>query len=70
MAVDINKPIYLFDQLCNMWNEYDYSTIRFEIMGDIIPTLTNNFAGIGTRDINDNGIIAIQKIYKKTFIGR
>lgn len=28
---------------------------------------TNNFAGIGTRQINSDGISAITDLYKKTF---
>jgi hypothetical protein len=31
------------------------------------PTLTPNFAGIGTRNINQNGIEAIRDVYENTF---
>jgi len=34
----------------------------FEIYENI-PKLTNKFAGIGTRDINDNGINAIVDLF-------
>jgi len=28
---------------------------------------TENFAGIGTRNLNDDGLQAIKNVYKKTF---
>ena len=31
------------------------------------PTLTKNFAGIGTQEINENGIKAIRSVYEQTF---
>lgn len=60
MAVDNNKPIFVFDQPSDVWHTYDYTNNKFEDIGDLIPKLTHNFAGIGTRDINDNGINAIK----------
>jgi len=62
MAVDNNKPIFTFDQPSGMWYNYEYTTNKFESIGDLIPKLTYNFAGIGTRDISENGINAIKQI--------
>ena len=62
-AVDNKKPIYLFEQDDNQWYYYDYESDMFEIY-EYVPKLTENFAGIGTRDINDNGIRAILNLFK------
>ena len=53
VAVDHKKPIYFFEQNDNQWYYYDYESDRFEIYEEI-PKLTEKFAGIGTREINDN----------------
>jgi hypothetical protein len=66
MSVDNKKSTFVFDQNFNRWYKFNYVFGRFEIF-DGIPTLTENFAGIGTREINENGINAIKKIYKKNF---
>jgi hypothetical protein len=63
LAVDNRKPIYLFEQNDNQWYYYDYESNRFEIYEEI-PKLTEKFAGIGTREINDNGINAIINLFK------
>ncbi len=68
-AVDLaitftEKPVYIFEQNLNkwfLWNKDKFEEISY------IPTLTENFAGIGTREINDNGIEAIKNVYKNTF---
>lgn len=65
MAIDNNKPTFVFDQPTKLWNEYDYTTNRFEIFApDYVPTLTKNFAGIGTRELNDDGKKAIELVLK------
>lgn len=63
-AVDEKKPIYFFEQDHNQWYYYDYQSDRFEIY-EGVPKLTENFAGIGTRDINENGIKAIVSLFKE-----
>lgn len=62
MGVDEKKPIFLFEQNHNQWYYFDYESDRFELYEDV-PKLTKNFAGIGTRDINENGIKAIVKLF-------
>jgi hypothetical protein len=42
--------------------------VGFESCRGEIPKLTENFAGIGTREINQYGIDAIRQIYKKNFL--
>jgi len=63
MAIDNRKEIYLFEQNINAWFKYDYQSGRFEQM-NCLPTLTEHFAGIGTREINENGINAIKELLK------
>lgn len=65
MAIDNNKPVHVFDQDKGKWYEYNYSTKSWDETDT--PTLTKNFAGIGTRKLNDAGKKAIEEVYKKTF---
>lgn len=62
-AIDNKKSVYVFEQNENQWYYFDYESNRFEIYENI-PTLTKKFAGIGTRDINDNGVKAIVSLFK------
>jgi len=61
-AIDSKKPVYVFDQNFNYWFYYDYEDNKFQIYEEI-PKLTEKFAGIGTRLINDNGILAIKSLF-------
>ena len=63
MGVDNKKPVFFFDQEGNVWNTYNYEKEIFEII-DYVPKLTQNFAGIGTRELQDNGKEAIKKVYE------
>lgn len=67
MAIDSDKPVYVFDQESNMWTRW--MVLQFESIRGEILRLTTNFAGIGTRKINHFGKWAIQQIYKDNFIG-
>lgn len=66
MAIDNNKLVFVFDQNNNKWNKFCYDLTEFKII-DYIPRLTENFAGIGTRDINENGKNAIKIILSSMF---
>jgi hypothetical protein len=66
MAIDNKKSVYLFEQDMNTWLIFDYSQAKF-IRYNGTPILTNDFAGIGTRNINDKGLQAIVDVYKETF---
>ena len=62
MAINLGKPVYVFDQLKNKWfvwenNKFNETTT---------PTLTKKFAGIGTREINKEGKQAIRDVYENT----
>lgn len=66
MAKDNNKPIFLFNQSNNAWFTYSYQYKKFlQYFDDLV--LVNNFAGIGTRSLNEYGKTAIEDIYKNTF---
>lgn len=64
MAIDSKKPVFVYDQLKKQWYEYCYSRQCFAPCD--IPLLTKNFAGIGTRDINSDGLKAIKDVYINT----
>lgn len=59
MAIQAGKPVYFFDQIRNQW----YSNINNVWSKTEVPKLTKNFAGIGTREINENGRKAIEDVY-------
>lgn len=67
MAVDNYKPVYVFDQEEKQW----YLSSRG---GDFTPvntpTLTANYAGIGTRQITEAGKQAIRDVYTNTFTAK
>lgn len=63
MAIQAGKPVYVFDQSRNRW----FKNINDEWSVSDVPTLTPNFAGIGTRQIQQNGIDAIRAVFEKTF---
>lgn len=66
MAVQNNKPLYVFDQTDRKWFKWSFSKEMF-IEIDPPKITCNNFAGIGTREINDHGIMAIKELYERTF---
>lgn len=63
MGINEKKPVYLFDQELNQW----FKNLRGVWQDSKTPILTNNFAGIGTREINSNGLAAIRNAYENTF---
>lgn len=67
MAIAEKKPVYVFDQDYEGWFEWQYD--EGEDTGWIetsTPVLTKNFAGIGTREINESGKQAIRDVYTKS----
>lgn len=63
MAIDVGKIVNLYDQLRERWFRYDNGWDYF----NETPILTQEFAGIGTRDLNEYGRQAIKDVYEKTF---
>ncbi|MBQ2176489.1 MAG: hypothetical protein II453_15990, partial [Alphaproteobacteria bacterium] len=66
MAIDNDKPVYVFDQNQQKWLYSDKDTKSFGSL-DVAPRLTQNFAGIGTREINTAGKKAINDVFIQTF---
>ena len=69
MAILNKKKVYVYDQLIRSWFTWVWNgdeTGEFIAVEDV-PNLTENFAGIGTRKINDYGKEAIDGIYAHTF---
>lgn len=62
MAINLKKDVFVFDQDKCKW--YYWDLFKFEEIDT--PILTKNFAGIGTRKINENGKNAIKEIFDKT----
>lgn len=60
-GIDNKKDVYVFEQNENWWFKYNYKNEIFEKHNDI-PLLSKRFAGIGTREINENGIKAIKDL--------
>lgn len=63
MAIDNNKPIFLFDQELNQWHEYDYANKAY-VPYNQIPVPPEHFAGVGTRELTEAGTAAILEVYK------
>ena len=66
MAIDKRKPVYFFDQTTNEWFTYLYEMKKFVCFYSI-PTLSENFAGIGTRNLSEVGAKAIKQLYEYNF---
>jgi hypothetical protein len=67
MSIDHFREVYVFDQTQLKWFKWSYSAMKF-IQLEMVPKITcQNFAGIGTRQINVQGIDAIRQLYQNTF---
>lgn len=65
MSIQQLRPVFVFDQVKGSWFEWSHSLKRF-ITCDV-PIITDvDFAGIGTRNINELGVKAIRDVYMKT----
>lgn len=68
IGINNNKSIYVYDQIRKKWFTWSYIQNSFIEINKVPKILSNNFAGIGTREINDDGIKAIEDVYKSTFM--
>ena len=63
LAIDLGKPVYVFDMGLNQWKEYrDGRFVPYPT-----PKLTNEFAGIGSRFLTQGGKDAINQVFEVTF---
>jgi len=81
MAINLGKPVYVFHQGSNKDNSTEIGWYKWESEYNLLrentnkgkfvkvdtPILTEKFAGIGTREINEAGKQAIEDVYNKTF---
>lgn len=67
MGIINEKTVYVFDQIKNSWYKWSYILDRFTKLNKQPTIQEEDFAGIGTRKINENGEIAIKEIFEKTF---
>lgn len=67
MAINNEKEVFVFDQFKDKWFRWSYISMSFIEMNEVPSIEYQDFAGIGTRDIKQNGIDAIESVYKKTF---
>lgn len=67
MAINNLREVFVFDQIKLKWFRWSYSTMSFIELKETPKIKTQNFAGIGTREITSDGIKAIEEVYRKTF---
>lgn len=66
MGILNERPVHVFDQRLDKWMKWSHSIYQF--VNDEVPVISfRDFAGIGTRQLHDNGTLAINNVYKKTF---
>jgi hypothetical protein len=67
MSINNKKDIYVYDQIKLKWLRWSYSSMSFIELKETPMIKTQNFAGIGTRQITEDGITSIKNVYSKTF---
>ena len=66
MGIDNYRDVFVFEQNLEKWFKWSFNALRFvEVQSPKISV--QDFAGIGTREINGSGINAIKNLYFKTF---
>jgi len=70
LGIKLNKPVYVWDIFTEKWHKYDTSLNQFEVTNT--PKLTRNFAGVGSRDIENYNVqdkVTKQWKPRKEYIG-
>lgn len=63
MGILNNKKVFVFDQETNQWYRWSYTISEYIEVNELDVYLMDiNFTGIGTRQINNNGIRSIKKV--------
>ena len=68
MAINQENDVYVFDQTKDKWFRWSYNSLRFVELKEVPLITEQDFAGIGTREIQPNGVKAIRDVYEKTFL--
>ena len=66
MGILHNKPVFLGDNNTGVWSKWDADTKSW-VKLDSAPVLTPNFAGVGTRELESGGRLAITQVMDATF---
>ena len=66
MSIDNNHDLFVFDQKLLKWFTWSYLSSKF-IECELPKITEQDFAGIGTRNITEDGINAIKDLYDNTF---
>ena len=67
MSINNNRDTFVFDQVKNKWFRWSYTSLSFIELAEVPKITSQDFAGVGTREINQNGIDAIKNVYQRTF---
>lgn len=68
MAINNNRDVNVFDQERDKWFRWSYTSSCF-VESEETPIISHyDFAGIGTREIQPNGVQAIRNVYEETFL--
>lgn len=67
MAIDNLRDVYVFEQTKERWFKWCYNSLMFKELNYIPKIYVQDFAGIGTREIKESGILAIKNLFLKTF---
>ena len=67
MGVNNQREIFVFDQIKDKWFRWSYSTMSFIEISEVPSITSQNFAGIGSRELAPNGLKSIRQVYEKTF---
>jgi hypothetical protein len=67
MGINNEREVFLFDQVRDSWFRWSYTSNSFVQLKNCPKITKQNFAGIGTREIKQNGIDQIEMVYKLTF---
>ena len=66
MAILNNKTVYVYDQIKESWYKWSYIIDSF-VKIKTPKIQSKNFAGIGTREINEAGKKAIEQVFIESF---
>jgi hypothetical protein len=67
MGILNEREVYVFDQNLNKWFRWSHNSLRFIELKEVPKITDENFAGVGTREINPSGVRAIRDVYENTF---
>lgn len=68
MGIDHGKEVFVFDMVRNDWYHWSSATMSY-VRCKTYPIISKpNFAGIGSRDVSDEGVEAIKEVLRLTDI--